>query len=183
MRHCWLSDVTVTSFPVVCVVMSFHYLTPNELCHTQTLNFNCYFEPNCRSSPLINYSCKGRSLMPCHGFLSPVNISLSIWLHRSQGAYTCCVLNSISMTESDWLADVQGATGGKTQREEDQISGGESRVTMTWLLSFPVSPLRGLACSTSVFGQAKRQEINVTTRSSCAKHFSLHSGETKVILF
>lgn len=67
-------------------------------------------------------------------------------------------------------------------REEDEIGGSESRVTMTWFLSFPVSPLRGLAYSTSAFGQAKRQEIDVTTRSSCAKHFSLHSGGAKVIL-
>lgn len=46
---------------------------------------------------------------------------------------------------------------------------------MMWFLSFLVSPLRGLASSTAMFGQAKRQEIDVTTHSSCTKHFSLHS--------
>lgn len=40
-------------------------------------------------------------------------------------------------------------------------------------------PSEGLAYSISVFGQAKRQGIDVTTLSSCAKHFSLESVGTK----
>lgn len=45
-------------------------------------------------------------------------------------------------------------------------------------LSFPVSPPQGLAYSASVFGQAKRQDIDVTTLSSCARRLSLESVGT-----
>lgn len=40
-------------------------------------------------------------------------------------------------------------------------------------------PSESLAYSISVFGQAKRQGIDVTTLSSCARHFSLESVGTK----
>lgn len=43
-------------------------------------------------------------------------------------------------------------------------------------------PSESLAYSISVFGQAKRQGIDVTTLSSCARHFSLESSHLLVIL-